>query len=160
VRARASVATLAFAVLFAVSAWTFEIASTADPRVDRLRDHVRYLASDELTGRGVETPGIKLARDYIAREFAKYGLRPGGDNGSYLQGFDVATGVTVKQPAILALGKQAALKLNEEWVPLGLSGSGKVEGEVVFAGYGITAKDYGYDDYAGIDAKGKIVLVP
>jgi len=159
VRARASVVTLAFAVLFAVPAWTFEIASTADPRVDRLRDHVRYLASDELTGRGVETPGIKLARDYIAREFAKYGLRPGGDNGSYLQGFDVATGVTVKQPAILALGKQAALKLNEEWVPLGLSGSGKVEGEVVFAGYGITAKDYGYDDYAGIDAKGKIVLV-
>ena len=159
VRARASVVTLAFALLVAFSAWTFEIPSLADPRVDPLRNHVRYLASDELTGRGVETPGIKLARDYIAREFAKYGLRPGGDNGSYLQGFDVATGVTVKQPALMAFGKQPPLKLNEEWVPLGLSGSGKVEGDVVFAGYGITAKDYGYDDYAGIDAKGKIVLV-
>ena len=158
-RARAAVVTLTFVALFAFSAWTFEIPSLADPRVDRLRDHVRYLASDELTGRGVETPGIKLARDYIAREFAKYGLRPGGDKGSYLQGFDVATGVTVKQPALMAFGKQAPLRLNEEWVPLGLSGSGKVEGDVVFAGYGITAKDYGYDDYAGIDAKGKIVLV-
>jgi Peptidase family M28/PDZ domain/PA domain len=158
-RARASVTTLAFAVFFTISARALEIPSTADPRVDRLRDHVRYLASDELTGRGVETPGIKLARDYIAREFAKYGLRPGGDNGSYLQGFDVATGVTVKQPAIMAFGKQPPLKLNEDWVPLGLSGSGKVEGDIVFAGYGITAKDYGYDDYAGIDAKGKVVLV-
>jgi Peptidase family M28/PDZ domain/PA domain len=158
-RARAVVATLTLAVLFAFSAWTFEIPSLADPRVDRLRDHVRYLASDELTGRGVETPGIKLARDYIAREFAKYGLHPGGDNGSYLQGFDVATGVTVKQPTLMVFGKQPPLRLNEEWVPLGLSGSGKVQGEVVFAGYGITARDYGYDDYAGIDAKGKIVLV-
>jgi Peptidase family M28/PDZ domain/PA domain len=158
-RTRASVATLALAVLVAFSAWTFEIPSTADPRVDRLRDHVRYLASEELTGRGVETPGIKLARDYIAREFAQYGLRPGGDNGGYLQGLDVATGVTVKQPALMAFGKQPALRLNEEWVPLGLSGSGKVESDLIFAGYGITAKDYGYDDYAGIDAKGKVVLV-
>jgi hypothetical protein len=117
------------------------------------------LASDELTGRGVDTPGIKLARDYIAREFAKYGLRPGGDNGGYLQGFDVATGVAVKQPTSIAFGEQPPLGLNEDWSPLGLSGSGNTEADVVFAGYGITAKEYGYDDYAGIDVKGKIVLV-
>jgi hypothetical protein len=159
VRARAAAITLVFATLFAFSAWTFEIPSLAQPRVDALRDHVRYLASEELTGRGVDTPGIKLARDYIAREFAKLGLRPGGDNGSYLQGFDVATGVAVKQPTIIAFGKQPPLRLNDEWTPMGLSGSGKVEADVVFAGYGITAKEYGYDDYAGIDAKGKIVLV-
>jgi aminopeptidase YwaD len=158
-RARAGVITLTLAVLFAFSAWTFEIPSLSQPRVDALRDHVRYLASAELTGRGVDTPGIKLARDYIAREFAKYGLRPGGDSGSYLQGFDVATGVTVKQPTSIALGEQPPLRLNEDWSPLGLSGSGKTEAEVVFAGYGITAKEYGYDDYAGIDAKAKIVLV-
>jgi hypothetical protein len=158
-RGRTSIAGLTLAVLIAFSAWTFEIPSPIDPQVDRIRDHVHYLASEELTGRGVDTPGIKLARDYIAREFAKYGLRPGGDNGSYLQGFNVATGVTVKQPSLMALGKQPPLRLNEEWVPLGLSRSGKVEGDIVFAGYGITAKDYGYDDYADIDAKGKIALV-
>ena len=156
---RAAVVALVSATLVAFSAWTFEIPSLAQSRADSLKDHVRYLASEELTGRGVDTPGIKLARDYIAREFAKIGLRPGGDNGSYLQGFDVATGVAVKQPTIVALGKQSPLILNEEWTPLGLSGSGKVEGDVVFAGYGITAKEYGYDDYAGIEAKGKIVLV-
>jgi Peptidase family M28/PDZ domain/PA domain len=159
VRARAAAITLIFAFLFAFSAWTFEIPSLTQPRAEALRDHVRYLASEELTGRGVDTPGIKLARDYIAREFAKLGLRPGGENGTYLQGFDVATGVAVKQPTILALGKQPPLRLDDEWRPLGLSGSGKVEADVVFAGYGITAKEYGYDDYAGIDAKGKIVLV-
>ena len=105
VRARAAAITLVFAILFAFSAWTFEIPSLTQPRADALRDHARYLASEELTGRGVDTPGIKLARDYIAREFAKIGLRPGGDNGSYLQGFDVATGVAVKQPTIGGFGK-------------------------------------------------------
>ncbi len=158
-RARAAASILAFAVLVAFSAWTFEIPSLSKPRIDVLRDHVRYLASEELTGRGVDTPGIRLARDYVAREFAKYGLRPGGDDGSYLQGFDVATGVAVKQPTMMALGEEPLLRLNEDWTPLGFSGSGKVEADVVFAGYGITAKEYGYDDYAGIDAKGKIVIL-
>ena len=158
-RVRAAAISLAFALFFAFSAWTFEIPSLSSTRVDALRDHVRYLASDELTGRGVDTPGIKLARDYIAREFAKYGLRPGGDNDSYLQEFDVATGVAVKQPTSIVLGEQPPLGLNEDWSPLGLSGSGKTEADVVFAGYGITAKEYGYDDYAGIDVKSKIVLV-
>jgi hypothetical protein len=158
-RIRATAITVLFAILFAFSAWTFEIPSLTAPRADVLKEHVRYLASDELTGRGVGTPGIKLATDYIVREFAKAGLRPGGSNGSYLQTFDVATGVAVKQPTVMALGKQPPLRLDEEWTPLGLSGSGKVEADVVFAGYGITTKEYGYDDYAGIDAKGKIVLV-
>ncbi|HET8562643.1 MAG TPA: M20/M25/M40 family metallo-hydrolase [Candidatus Binatia bacterium] len=71
----------------------------------------------------------------------------------------MATGVVVKQPAALKLGNEASLNVNEDWTPLGLSASAKVEGDVVFAGYGITVQDYGYDDYAGIDAKGKVVLV-
>ena len=159
-RARTTAITLALAIVFAFSAWTFEIpSSSSQPRLDAIRDHVRYLASEELTGRGVDTPGIKLARDHIAREFAKYGLRPGGDNGGYLQGFDVVTGITVKQPTLIALGEQQAPLASQDWTPLGLSGSGKVAAEIAFAGYGITAKDYGYDDYAGIDVRGKIVLV-
>lgn len=147
------------AVLFALSAWSFEIPSFSSSRVEVLRDHVRYLASEELTGRGIETPGIELARAYIAGEFTKYGLRPGGDNGTYLQSFEVVTGVAVKQPASLTLGNQTALTLNQDWTPLGFSASAKVAGEVAFAGYGITAKNYGYDDYDGIDVNGKIVVV-
>jgi hypothetical protein len=85
-------------------------------------------------------------------------LRPGGDGASYLQSFDVAVGVMMKEPSSLVLG-QAPLAVNEDWIPLGLSTSDKAEAEVVFAGYGITAKDYGYDDYADVDVKGKIALV-
>jgi aminopeptidase YwaD len=145
-------------LLFAFSAWPFEIPSLTSS-IDVLKSHARFLASEKLTGRGIDTPGIRLARDYIAGEFARLGLQPGGDNGSYLQSFEVATGVRVEQPTSLTLGNEAALTLNQDWTPLGFSASKKVEAQVVFAGYGITAKDYGYDDYAGIDAKGKIVIV-
>jgi peptidase M28-like protein/PDZ domain-containing protein/PA domain-containing protein len=86
-------------------------------------------------------------------------LLPGGDNNSYLQSFEVAVGVKVKAPSSLALGQGPALTLGQDWLPLGLSSSGSAAGAAVFAGYGITAKDYRYDDYAGIDAKDKIVVV-
>jgi hypothetical protein len=71
----------------------------------------------------------------------------------------VTTGVRVAEPSSFVAGGSRQLKVQDEWMPLGLSGSGKIAGEVVFAGYGITAKDYGYDDYAGVDVKGKVVLV-
>ena len=146
-------------VLLAFSAWTLEVPSLSSSSIEILKNHVRFLASERLTGRGVDTPGILLARDYIAGEFGKAGLQPGGDNGTYLQRFEVVTGVRVRQPASLTLGNQSALTLNQDWIPLGFSASKKVEGEVVFAGYGVTVKDYGYDDYRDIDVKGKIVIV-
>jgi hypothetical protein len=157
---RRAIAALAYFLIFLVAAAAAarEIGTGPSTAPDSLRAHVRYLASDQTTGRGVETPGITLARDYIAREFARYGLRPGGDDGGYLQSFDVVTGVKIMQPTMLSLGG-ASVALHEDWNPLGLSASGKAEGEMVFAGYGITAKEYGYDDYAGIDVTGKIVIV-
>src|SRR4030095_3117005 len=151
--------TLGLTIAVALSGWTLELVAQIPSTTDDLRRHAKYLASEELTGRGVDTPGIRLARDYIAGEFAKYGLQPGGDGSSYLQGFDVAVGVTVKEPSSLALGAEAPSTLNDDWIPLGLSTSDRTEGQVVFAGYGVTAKDHGYDDYADIDVKGKIVLV-
>lgn len=158
-RARLVRLALCLLVFGGLNAWAFETPSLLPSAGDAIAKHVRFLASDELTGRGVDTPGIKLARDYIAREFASYGLRPGGDNNTYFQSFEAATGVTIKQPTAMALGGDAPLALNEQWTPLGLSASGSVAADLVFAGYGITAKDYGYDDYAGIDVKGKIVLL-
>src|SRR5262245_47395717 len=94
--------TLGCAIIIALSVKSQEL--PARNAVEELRRHVSYLASDELTGRGVDTPGIKLAGDYIAAEFAAYGLKPGGDNSSYLQGFTVPVGVTVKPPSDLTLG--------------------------------------------------------
>ncbi|MGH7844620.1 MAG: M20/M25/M40 family metallo-hydrolase [Candidatus Binatia bacterium] len=131
----------------------------SDSRIEELLGHVRYLASDELMGRGVGTPGIDMARDYIAGEFKKYGLAPGGGPGGYFQRLSVPTGVRVVEPSSFIARGSRQLKTQEEWIPLGLSGSGKITGEVVFVGYGVTAKDYGYDDYAGLDVKGKVVLV-
>ncbi|MGH7812337.1 MAG: M20/M25/M40 family metallo-hydrolase, partial [Candidatus Binatia bacterium] len=146
---------LGLTAIAVLSGWSLETPTPAD----ELLRHAKYLASAELTGRGVDTPGIKLAADYIAAEFARYGLRPGGDGASFRQGFDVAVGVTVKQPSNLTLGNQPALTLSHDWTPLGFSASGRASGQLVFAGYGITARDYAYDDYAGIDVNGKIVVV-
>jgi hypothetical protein len=126
---------------------------------EELISHARYLASDELMGRAVGTPGIEKARDYIAAEFSKYGLTPGGETNGYLQRLSVTTGVRLAEPSTFITGGSQPLRIQEDWLPLGLSGSGKFAGEVVFAGYGISAKDYGYDDYAGLDVKGKVVLV-
>jgi len=151
--------TLGATATAALTAWTAGSLAQSQDTTAELQKHAKYLASEQLTGRGVDTPGIKLAKDYIAAEFAKHGLKPGGDNGSYFQGFDVAVGVTIKEPSAFKLASEAPLVPAEQWVALGLSTSNKVESELVFAGYGITATDYGYDDYAGVDVKGKIAVV-
>lgn len=147
------------AMLLGLATRPLELLASELTATEELSAHAKFLAAPERSGRGVGTPGIAAARDYIAAEFAKYGLVPGGDGHSYLQSFEVAVGVKVTAPSRLALGQEPALRLNEDWLPLGLSATGVVEAEAVFAGYGITAKDYGYDDYEGINAKGKIVVV-
>lgn len=147
------------AALLGLTSRPWELAGQETTPAEELSSHAKYLASPALEGRGVDSAGIKLARDYIAAEFTKYGLRPGGESGGYLQRFEVAVGVKVKAPTSLALDREPPLALNDRWVPLGLSATGQVEGEVVFVGYGISAKEYGYDDYAGVDVKGKTVVV-
>jgi aminopeptidase YwaD len=160
-QSRAVIAAIAvvLATLFGLATRPWELSGSELTATDELTAHAKFLAAPERSGRGVGTPGIAAARDYIAAEFAKYGLVPGGDNNGYLQSFEVAVGVKVKTPSSLTLGQGPALTLDQDWLPLGLSSSGLVEGEAVFTGYGITAKDYGYDDYAGIDVKSKIVIV-
>jgi hypothetical protein len=145
--------------LLTLSGWSFQNGQQPITITEELRRDVQFLSSPELTGRGVDTPGIKLARDYLAAEFARAGLQPGGDGGSFFQPFDVAVGVTVNQPSSLTLDQNAPLELNKDWIPLGLSKSDNVDGELVFAGYGITAKENGYDDYTDVNVKGKIVLI-
>src|ERR1041384_641 len=150
---------ISFTPLVTLSGWSFQNGQQPISITEELRRDVQFLTSPELTGRGVDTPGIKLARDYLAAEFARAGLRPAGDDGSFFQPFDVAVGVTVNQPSSLTLDQNAPLELNTDWIPLGLSKSDNVNGEMVFAGYGITAKENGYDDYADLNVKGKIVLI-
>ncbi len=121
-------------------------------------DHVRFLADDRCEGRGVGTEGIRVAADYIEREFRELGLSPAGEGGTYRQQVEVVTGVRVESPTDLRHGGRL-YAAGEDFNPFGFSASGEVAEEVVFAGYGISAPEYEYDDYDGLDVRDKLVLV-
>ena len=130
----------------------------------RILDDLKYLAGDVCEGRGTNTKGIHLAADYIANEFKKAGLKPAAQDGSYFQPFKITSKIkTVDEECGLTLqgpqGQQITLELGKQFNVLGFSGSGKIAAPVVFVGYGITSKDPAYDDFAGIDVAGKIVVV-
>ncbi len=124
-------------------------------------DHIKFLASPELGGRATGSPELEKAAAYIADQFHSMGLQPlHGD--SYYQDFPVTTNARLGSGNRLSYTEdrhKKSLKFQQDFVPFNFSASGKVSAQVVFAGYGITAKEYNYDDYAGIDAKDKLVLV-
>ncbi len=128
---------------------------------DRYLAHIRYLASPELKGRATGSPEIEKAAHYIAHQFKEDHLRSlEGDN--YLQPFPVTTSARLGKGcnfSSIANGKTSSLKVQQDFIPFNFSAKGKWDGAVVFAGYGITAPEYNYDDYAGIEAKGKFVLI-
>src|SRR5207249_11774885 len=120
-------------------------------------------ASDRCEGRGVTTQGVNLAADYIAAEFQKAGLKPGGPDHSYFQPFTIPANTLVGPSHIVLRGPRGQtieLKQDVHFEPIGLSNSGKVTGTpLVFAGYGASTGEFGYDDYAGLDVEGKAVIV-
>ena len=131
---------------------------------ERIRAHVKFLSDDLLEGRGTGTRGGDIAANYIAAQFALSGLKPAGDNGSYLQ--KVAfTGVLTQPSSSFSLrplnGAPLDLKLGEDYVT---SNQTQTEGvdidaPVVFVGYGIDAPEYRWDDFKGVDVRGKVVLL-
>ncbi|HTN52424.1 MAG TPA: hypothetical protein VML50_08500 [Anaeromyxobacter sp.] len=123
----------------------------------RARAEVGWLADPARTGRGVGTPGGEAASAWIADRFREAGLAPALEGG-YLQRFEAPHRATLGERNRLAVGGVPAV-LPGDWLPLGSSDDGVVEAEVVWAGHGITAPDLGYDDHAGLDVKGKVVLV-
>jgi aminopeptidase YwaD len=145
-----------------------------DPSAARLQQHVSYLASDALEGRRTGTAGANDAARYIAGEFARVGLRPGSDKAAamrkpsvamarYLQTFPYVAGVELGKGNALAFGEyprtnDTTLQAGVDWLPLGFSANAKVEGGILFVGFGITASEFNYDDYAGLNAAGKIAI--
>jgi membrane-associated protease RseP (regulator of RpoE activity) len=118
------------------------------------------LTAPEMAGRGSATPGGDRAAQRIAQWLAEAGLTPGGDGGTFLQSFPLATGRRLGPGNMLdAPGLPATVAAPRDWMPHGGSASGVATGEVVFAGYGVSDPAEGYDDYAGIDARGAVVLV-
>lgn len=151
----------AFACLTAVA-----FASAADlpsPRFDAQRylAHVKYLASPEMKGRASGSPELNKAADYIARQFREAGLKP-LDARNFYQAFNVTSSARMGRQNRLSYkvgGKVKKAQLNTQFLPMNFSSSTEVTARLAFAGYGITAKEYGYDDYAGVDVKDRIVVL-
>jgi hypothetical protein len=144
------------------------ISLQADPRrIDpkAYLEHVKFLASDDLEGRGNGSRGLESAAEYIAAKFREAGLEPAGDGGTFFQRFDMTTGMSVDpgNSVTLQSGRTSVkFDVGRDYEIVSTSGSPSAAAEtypVVFAGYGISAPALRYDDYAGIDAADKAVLI-
>ena len=147
-------------LLLVFSASSF--ADAGSPAAARVRADVTRLASDDWQGRRAGTEGADRAADWLAAEFRRIGLQPGGDAGTYFQKFSFIDGVILGSGNRLSTSGDPARKdwkAGTDFRPLAFSSPGVVAGPVVFAGYGIVAKDLDYDDYAGVEVKDKVVLL-
>ena len=135
-------------------------------RVDgsAIKGYITQLASDAGLGRRTMTPGYERAADWAAAKFKEWGLEPAGENGTYFQKVPIggarssyvwATGI----PSLVVNGRTFYLREGSFAVDMASTPGAKAAGEIVFVGYGISAPTKGLDEYAGVDVKGKILLV-
>jgi Zn-dependent M28 family amino/carboxypeptidase len=131
---------------------------------DHIRWHVRYLSHDLLEGRGTGQRGGDIAAEYIATQFAEYGLKPAGDHGTYMQKVPLV-GITTLPDTTFSLvpkrGETMNLKPLDEYVAFDQTQQPQsdVDADIVFVGYGIEAPEYNWDDYKGTDVRGKVLLM-
>ena len=134
----------------------------ADPVVARLRSHTSFLADDRLRGRDTGSAEYGIAAIYAATRFGELGLSPGGADGTYLQPVRFVES-RVEAPALAAVrdGERIALEPVTDFVMLGGFESRQlaIQAPLVFVGRGIRAPELGVDDYAGLDVRGKVVLL-
>jgi Zn-dependent M28 family amino/carboxypeptidase len=131
---------------------------------EHIRWHVRYLSHDLLEGRGTGQRGGDIAAEYIATQFAEYGLKPAGDHGTYMQKVPLVGITTLPETTFSLVPKQGEamnLKPLDEYVAFDQTQQAQsdVDADVVFVGYGIEAPEYGWDDYKGLDVRGKVLLM-
>ncbi len=138
-------------------------ADTIDP--EKVRAHVKFLASDLLEGRGPGKRGAELAAEYIATQFALDGLKPAGDHGTFFQNVPLYAVHTDEAQTTASFvprsGSPISLTYGSDIVTKDERGeaTADIDAPIVFVGYGITAPEYQWNDYAGVDVKGKILLV-
>jgi aminopeptidase YwaD len=136
-------------------------ANEASVSAERITRHVQFLASDKLEGRRAGTPAADEAANYIAGEFRRYGLKPASAAG-FLQPFTFVAGVKLgarNSFEVKTATGSRSLKVGEEFMPLAFSPSNPAAGEVALVGYGISAPELHYDNYAGVDVAGKVVMI-
>lgn len=135
--------------------------SSNDPDITatEVLDHIKYLSSDELAGRFPGTEGDRLTQQYLIKELESYGVTAAGSDG-YLQPFEYTSEIKLGSDNKLSLTNGELISgAGENFSPVYLSANGTASGDVVFVGYGINAPDLNYNDYAGVDLKGKIALM-
>jgi Zn-dependent M28 family amino/carboxypeptidase len=131
---------------------------------EHIRWHVRYLSHDLLEGRGTGQRGGDIAAEYIATQFAEYGLKPAGDHGTYMQKVPLVGITTLAETQFSLVPKQGEamnLKPLDEYVAFDQTQQAQsdVDADIVFVGYGIEAPEYNWDDYKGLDVRGKVLLM-
>jgi len=132
---------------------------------ERIRQHVRFLSHDLLEGRGTGQRGGDIAAEYIATQFALYGLEPAGDNGSYMQKVPLVGVTTLPEQSSFVLepakGSPMKLAFRDEYVVYNetLTPLADIDADIVFVGYGIEAPEYKWNDYKDVDVRGKVLLM-
>jgi len=138
-----------------------QAARSAALSAERIARHVQYLASDQLQGRRAGTPAADEAARYIEKEFRSYGLKPASPAG-YQQPFTFVARVELGKANRFAVKDASgahSYKVGADFMPLAFSSAEPAAGDVVFAGYGISAPELQYDSYAGVDVKGRVVMI-
>jgi hypothetical protein len=156
-----NIAVVAALIFFCIGSYAQRL--SPEITAEELRQHVKYLASDELEGRGSGTEGNRKAAAYIAEAFRAYGLKPAGANNGYFQDFEFVAAVKLGTNNSLLVQWEnenpRSLVVDQDFRPLGFTTNARVSGTAVFAGYGISAPDLKYDDYEGLDVKDRVVIV-
>ena len=160
---------LFFSLFAAAAIWVqitpAQVAKTEAPDIsgERIRAHVKFLASDLLEGRGVGTRGGDLASEYIATEFALDGLKPAGDNGTYFQNFTLVGADPQPNTSLSVSGSGVTLPFRwlDDFVGVTFQQKAMIDfdADAVFVGHGIVAPEYQWDDYQGVDVHGKVVVL-
>ncbi len=162
------VALLLFAALAACAAQTGRYAPEAVTPAEMsitsedLLAHIKVLSSDRYEGRAPGTEGERLTVNYLSYQFRKLGLAPGNPDGSYVQNAPLV-GITSTRSADLTVnGKRMRMKFPEDYVSVSLRFTPKVkvtDSDLMFVGYGVVAPEYGWDDYKGVDVRGKTIVM-
>ncbi len=136
------------------------------PAIDAnlLLNHIKVLAADEFEGRAPGSKGEELTVAYLTEQFKKVGLQPGNPDGTYVQKVPLV-GITPDANVSLTFkkgGRQRSLKYPDDfvaWTKRVVDQAGLMDSELVFVGYGVVAPEFNWDDYKGLDVKGKTLVM-
>ena len=154
------IAFLGLAMILMKKSETLRFGSSVEITENEIMDHIRYLSHEDRAGR---FPGTRESKDvisYLIRHFKSYGVKPGGENGSYVQPFNITDGIELGANNSMTMG-DSSLTIHNDYIPLWFSGNDSVSASAVFAGYGFTIdeKELKWNDYADLDVSGKWVIM-